>query len=152
MSVNVTNSAMFDCFYLYEPEALPAGKFSTARALWKFPEDIERIPKPLQDVHEFCFPDLDSIGVEIPEASRTETYSFIVGREHHGICLRGLILNPNSRYDVGRRCKQCLVIVTKHPYFQFFEVVLHQIRGMALLLRGGSTMPSIIRGRSSSRR
>ena len=76
---------LFESFYLYEPCELKNGRFNSVSALWRFPEDANEVSKTLKDVHEFCYPDLDCIEVECPDKSRTEAYSFIIGREFYGI-------------------------------------------------------------------
>jgi hypothetical protein len=127
---------MFEVFFRYEPcEPKPDGSFSAIREVWRFPLDISAVEKSLHDVREFCFPDLERLLLmESPESSHSESYCFSVGKDFHGICLRALPeSDTGQRYDVSRRPKHCYVIVTKFPYFEYFQAVLHQVRGMTFL-------------------
>lgn len=51
----------------------------------------------------------------------------------YGICFRSLFRGKNERYDVGRRLKHCLCIITRLPYFSYFRVILMQVHALSLL-------------------
>jgi len=57
------------------------------------------------------------------------------GRRMYGICLRGLFKGVNKRFDVGRRRRHCLCIITAHPFFSMFRAMLLQLHSLALLDR-----------------
>ena len=50
-----------------------------------------------------------------------------------GVCLRAFGHGEGKRYDLRRRAKSCLCIVTRMPFFSLFRVVLMQIHSLCLL-------------------
>lgn len=110
--------------------------------------------------------DLDRMVLEGCEEGRVEHFAFTMtdsrGRRMYGVCLRGLfkgaaggrlrsmhtpshphtvlpyptLIVLHSRFDLGRRRRQCLCVVSKYPHFALFRVLLLQLHSLALTDQG----------------
>lgn len=82
--------------------------------------------------------DLSQIHLEsVENNSLNENFTFTMkdstGVHHYGVCYRGLFQGQQLRYDLNRRVKHCLCIITKFPYFTFFRTILLQVFSLALI-------------------
>lgn len=81
--------------------------------------------------------DVDKVSIEKAEKTKVQQFVFALtnkdGNRSYGICLRGLFRGEGRRFDVKRRPRHCLCIITKFPYFSMFQTLLLQIYSMALL-------------------
>ena len=140
---------MFEACFCLKASSSLQGKDTSVTQVWQYPLNQEAIAKPVRDVREFAFADLEQLRLEAhPDESQSETFSFVVGREFHGICLRAVNRGECGFYGIGRRMQQCLVIVSRYPFHEFFHGILHQLRGMSLLSRhisGDGRAPESIR-------
>ena len=93
--------------------------------------------REFKDTSQFCFPDLDTICLERAELSESEHFISTLtdgeGRRIFAICMRCLAAGEGQRYDVKRRPRNCLCIISKHPYFSMFRSILMQIQGLMLI-------------------
>lgn len=55
------------------------------------------------------------------------------GQRFYGICYRNFFRGISRRFDIGRRAKHCLCIITKFPYFALFKMLLKDIFSIGLL-------------------
>lgn len=111
--------------------------FKTSRVTWTYPQDVSSITSELRDIPQFCFPDLETIKLESGERSKTEHFTFTLtdkdGSRIYGICLRNLSSGEGQQYNIRRRPKYCLCIITRYPFFAMFRLVLIQVQAMKLL-------------------
>lgn len=81
--------------------------------------------------------DLEKMKLESCHESKIEHFIFTLtdskGNRMYGICLRGLFKGINKRFDISRRRRQCLCIISKRPFFSMFRVMLLQLHSLALL-------------------
>ena len=124
---------MFEAFYLLELDKSNDGKdYDSVSCSFQYPTDLAKIPKSVHDVREFAFADLHQIGTSksLSESTLSETYSFMIGREFHGICLRSCdgSLYSGHGYEINSCKVRCFVIVSRHPFHHFFQCILHQVR------------------------
>jgi hypothetical protein len=75
--------------------------------------------------------------LEHPEKFRNEHFTFTLtnegGQRFYGICMRGHFRGEGRRYDVKRRTRHCLCIITKHRYFSMYRTLLLQVHALTLL-------------------
>jgi len=80
---------------------------------------------------------LEILTLEDGLSSKIEHFVFMMtdgkGRRMYGVCLRGLFKGVSNRFDVGRRIRNCLCIITAYPFFSMFRVMLLQLHSLALL-------------------
>lgn len=73
------------------------------------------------------------------QESKSEHFIFTLtdskGQRMYGMCLRGLFKGVRKRFDVPRRRRHCLCIITKYPFFSMFHAMLLQLHSLALLDR-----------------
>jgi hypothetical protein len=129
----------FEAFFCVEPvKANPDDiEYKSAAITWHYPPDVSAVVNELRDIPQFCFPDLETIRLESPEKSKAEHFTFTLtdkdGHRIYGICLRNLGNGEGQHYDVRRRPKYCLCIITRHPFFAMFRLILIQVHAMRLL-------------------
>lgn len=81
--------------------------------------------------------DLQRVALEKAQTSRSEHYTFTLtdssGKRVYGICMRSLFRGVTRRYDVKRRVRHCLCVITRYPFFKFFKSILLQLHAVAML-------------------
>ena len=110
--------------------------YDSVSCSFQYPTDLAKIPKSVHDVREFAFADLHQIGTSgsRSESTLSETYSFMIGREFHGICVVVTVaFIAGHGYEINSCKVRCFVIVSRHPFHHFFQCILHQVRGMTFL-------------------
>ena len=85
----------------------------------------------------FCSLDLQRVALEKAQNTRSEHYTFTLtdssGKRVYGICMRTLFRGVSRRYDVKRRVRHCLCVITKYPFFKFFKNILMELHAVAML-------------------
>lgn len=132
---------MFDGFFWIEPRQTNKGEiFDGTASLWHHPLDVSSLTKEFRDIPQFCFPDLETIRIERSECYKNEHFTFTLtdanGGRVYGVCLRVFAQGEGKHYDVKRRPKNCLCIITRFPYVALFRVVLLQVHALCLLEHG----------------
>jgi len=88
-------------------------------------------------IHTLLFLDVEKVSIERAENAKLQQFVFALtnkdGNRSYGICLRGLFRGEGRRFDVKRRQRHCLCIITKFPYFSMFQTLLLQIYSTTLL-------------------
>ena len=134
-----TLNFMFDVFLWLElkPRKKSEIFLEQVACLWQIPRDVSRFLDEFKDLEHFCFPDLESQCIHRSSLLQKEYYVFLLtdseGNKRYGICLRSFCKGEGKRYDVRRRPKCCLCIVTRYPYFTLFQNLLLQVHSMCLL-------------------
>ena len=105
--------------------------------IWHFPPDVSMFLDECKDLHSLCFPDRESQSLHSPVLVRKDLHVFTLpdagGNKKYGLCLRSFCNGEGKRYDVKRRRKCCLCIITKYPFFTLFHKLLLQVHAMCLL-------------------
>lgn len=82
---------------------------------------------------------MNRIQIEKAQDCTSEYFVFTLncadGTRYYGFCYRHLFRGIARRFDVGRRTRHCLCIISRYPYFEFFKSLLMHIYGVALLER-----------------
>lgn len=77
------------------------------------------------------------IRIERPDFTKNDYFTFSLtdstGARVYGICLRVFAHGEGRRYEVRRRAKSCLCIITRCPFFSMFYSVLAEIHSLCLL-------------------
>ena len=77
------------------------------------------------------------IRIERPDFTKNDSFTFSLtdstGARVYGICLRVFAHGEGRRYEVRRRAKSCLCIITRCPFFSMFHSVLAEIHSLCLL-------------------
>ena len=85
----------------------------------------------------FSVSDLARVALEKAQTTRTEHYTFTLtdssGKRVYGICMRSLFRGVSRRFDVKRRVRHCLCVITRYPFFKFFKSVLMELHAVAML-------------------
>ena len=80
--------------------------------------------------------DLERMKLEKAETATNDFFTFSLtgqdGRQMYGSCLRGLFRGENRRFDVRRRPRHCLCILSKQPNVQLMHGLLLQVMSMSL--------------------
>jgi hypothetical protein len=81
--------------------------------------------------------DLARVALEKAQNTRSEHYTFTLtdasGKRVYGICMRTLFRGMTRRYDVKRRVRHCLCVITRYPFFKFFKSMLMELHAVAML-------------------
>ena len=81
--------------------------------------------------------DLNGMKLEKPGEVLSDQYIFTLtdkeGSRYYGICYRNFFRGISRRYDISRRNKHCICIISRFPYFAFFRVLLMDIFSSGLL-------------------
>lgn len=81
--------------------------------------------------------DLQRVALEKAQKTRSEHYTFTMtdsaGQRVYGICMRILFRGVTRRFDVKRRVRHCLCVITRYPFFKFFKTVLMELHAVAML-------------------
>ena len=105
--------------------------YDKAEVVWHYPEDVSRVVAAFRDIPNFCFPDLETLKLEKAQEARIEHFTFTLtdedGGRVYGVCMRHLDGGVGQRYDVKRRPRHCLCIITKNPFFAMFRSCLLQV-------------------------
>lgn len=115
------------------------GGFKSTRTEWTYPRDVSSITKSFTNLAQFCFPDLEKARLEAPATSqcKNEFFTFTLtegdGNRVYGVCMRALFRGETHRFDVKRRPRHCLCIITRHPFFSLLRTVLLQVHALALI-------------------
>jgi hypothetical protein len=129
---------LFEAFFWIAPycsvQSLDSPRFDATKCLWHYPEDVSRVTKEFRDIPHFCFPDLTCTKIARPQTALDDYFNFTLqdqeGKRVYGICVRTFDQDLGQRYNVRRRAKHCLCIITRRPYFAFFKALLMQLHGI----------------------
>jgi DENN (AEX-3) domain/uDENN domain len=81
--------------------------------------------------------DLETNKLQKPELSHGEHFTFTLtdkdGKRVYGVCYRQLFRGEGRRYDINRRVKHCLCIISRQPYIALFKSALLQVHALSLL-------------------
>jgi DENN (AEX-3) domain len=55
------------------------------------------------------------------------------GKRMYGMCLRSLCQGESRRYDVKRRPRHCLCIISRHPFISLFRTLLWEIHALSMI-------------------
>mmetsp|Transcript_13274 Transcript_13274/g.12022 ORF Transcript_13274/g.12022 Transcript_13274/m.12022 type:complete len:853 (+) Transcript_13274:7-2565(+) len=132
------NKPLFEAFFWIQPHrANPTSAYQSTKVLWHYPDDVGEVIKQFRDIPQFCFPDMEKVQLERADSCKSENFTFTLTDANknlfYGVCLRQLFRGEKRRYDVSRRPRHCLCIITRQPYFSLFRLMLLQIHSLALL-------------------
>ena len=142
---------LFEAFFWIAPycsvQSLDSPRFDATKCLWHYPEDVSRVTKEFRDIPHFCFPDLTRTKIARPQMALDDYFNFTLqdqeGKRVYGVCVRTFDQDLGQRYNVRRRAKQCLCIITRRPYFAFFKALLMQLHGIRYVCSFPSNLPSL---------
>ena len=128
---------MFEAFLWLEQRAANRKSKDRNICLWHFPLDASESLDEYKDLHNFCFPDLELQSLHSPVMLQNDLHIFPLtdsrGSKRYGVCLKCFCNGEGKRYDVKRRRKCCLCLVTEYPYFTLLYRLLLQVHSMCLL-------------------
>jgi len=133
---------LFDGFFWIAPSGAVTGAeggFAKTETHWTYPNDVTAITKAFTNLTQFCFPDLEKARMETPGTAhcRNEFFTFTLtegdGNRVYGVCMRALFRGESHRFDVKRRPRHCLCIITRHPFFSLLRTILQHVHALALL-------------------
>lgn len=143
---------LFEAFFWIEPtkavvepsRAAPAPAsvaaplaFSSTRVVFHYPPNVSHITTPFRDIPQFCFPDLEHIRLQSAAECKAEFFTFTLtegdGNRVYGVCMRPFFRGEGLRYDVKRRARHCLCLITRRPLYALLRAVLLQLHGLTLL-------------------
>mmetsp|Transcript_9962 Transcript_9962/g.15026 ORF Transcript_9962/g.15026 Transcript_9962/m.15026 type:complete len:1130 (+) Transcript_9962:50-3439(+) len=137
--MSTSSKKMYDAFFWVKPikSSDESKVYDKAEVVWHYPEDVSRVVAAFRDIPNFCFPDLETLKLEKAQEARIEHFTFTLtdedGGRVYGVCMRHLDGGVGQRYDVKRRPRHCLCIITKNPFFAMFRSCLLQVHSMTLL-------------------
>eukprot|EP01031_Cornospumella_fuschlensis_P030489 gene30489-36850_t len=131
--------ALIEAFFWIEATRPDVNSQYQSKVLWHSPENVSHITKEHKEIPFYCFPDMNRIQIEKAQDLTSEFFSFSLlsgdGQRYFGFCYRHLFRGTARRFDVGRRTKHCLCLISAYPYFAFFKSLLMHIYGVAMLER-----------------
>jgi hypothetical protein len=81
--------------------------------------------------------DLTGLRLEKPGDVLSDQYIFSLtdkdGTRYYGICYRNFFRGISRRFDISRRSKHCICLISRFPYFAFFKTLLMDIFSSGLL-------------------
>jgi hypothetical protein len=81
--------------------------------------------------------ELNLLKLEKPGDALSDQYIFTLtdkeGNRYYGVCYRNFFRGISRRYDISRRTKHCICLISRYPYFAFFKVLLTDIFSVGLL-------------------
>eukprot|EP01039_Chlorochromonas_danica_P003609 gene3608-3952_t len=130
---------LFEAFFWFQPSRQHENAPFLPKVIWHSPENVSHVTKEHAEIPYFCFPDLNRLQLEKAQESASEFFVFTLqsasGDRLYGFCYRNLFRGMARRFDVGRRIRHCLCIISHYPYVAFFKSLLMHIYGVALLER-----------------
>ena len=75
--------------------------------------------------------------MEKAEKCENEHFMFALidkdGKRMYGMCMRALFHGESKRFDLRRRPRHCLCIISRHPFISLFRTLLLQIHALSML-------------------
>ena len=107
------------------------------RILWQYPEGPNPVVDEFKELNDYCYPDLHNINLENVKEGKSDHSTFTwtdnKGVIFYGFCYRNIFRGTARRFDVSRRPRLCLCIISRYPYYHFFKNLLMDIYSFGLL-------------------
>jgi DENN (AEX-3) domain len=88
-------------------------------------------------VSPLYYADLERVRLEKAEKCENEHFMFALidkdGKRVYGMCMRALFQGESKRFDLRRRPRHCLCIISRHPFISLFRTLLLQIHSLSML-------------------